>query len=139
MWWNKYVGMEWKEGGRDSSGYDCWGLVRAILKEQTNIELPRLEHIAYRNGGDKRALLNAIREYSESITKDEWKQLTFDKEKCIYDVIWLRNGGPIHFGVMIDNKRFIHVEEGCDSVIESVDSPRWSKKIRGIFRHKSRI
>lgn len=133
MWYNEYVGRPWKEGGRDSDGYDCWGLVRQVLLDQTGYELPRLDGVAYRSGGDRRGLLKAIAEY----TKEPfgWEKLTNDQKADIYNVVWLRNGGPIHFGVMIDSKRFLHVEEGCDSVIESIDSPRWQRKIRGFFKH----
>lgn len=139
MWWNDYIGLPWCEGGRDNGEYDCWGLVRDILLTHGGIELPRLDHVAYSHGGDQRQLIKAIKEYNESIVKDEWNQLTFDEKKCMFDILWLRNGGPIHFAVMIDDKRFIHIEEGCNAVVESVDSMRWKNKVRGIYRHKSKI
>lgn len=138
MWWNEYVGKPWVEGGRDSKGFDCWGLVRQVLIDQVNIELPKLENAVYKNGGDTRALLTAIKEYANSFDKGEWPMINKGEKAQEYDVVWLRNGGPIHFGVMIDKKRFIHVEEGCDSVIESIESPRWERKVRGYFRHESR-
>lgn len=134
MWYNKYVGLPYKEGGRDfEGGFDCWGLVRQVILDQTGKELPRLDGVTYNPNGDKRELLKAISEYTQE--PFGWKRLTNDEKPCIYNVIWLRNGGPIHFGVMIDDKRFLHIEDGCDSVIEKLDSPRWNRKIRGFFKH----
>lgn len=138
MWWNDYVDRPWKEGGRDNDGFDCWGLVRVVYKSQIDVDLPRLELAVWRRGGDARKLLKAVREYSDQLQKDEFVPLLLDGNYKEFDLLWLRNGGPIHFAVMIDDKRFIHVEEGCDTAIEKINSLRWERKIRGVFRHKTR-
>lgn len=39
-WINEYVGVPYKPGGATREGYDCWGLVRAVYREQLGIELP---------------------------------------------------------------------------------------------------
>ena len=39
-WWERYVGLPWKLGGRDRKGLDCWGLARLVLAEQRGILLP---------------------------------------------------------------------------------------------------
>jgi hypothetical protein len=40
MWANTYVGLPWKERGRDRGGIDCFGLVRLVLIEQRGVRLP---------------------------------------------------------------------------------------------------
>lgn len=133
MWYNKYVGLPWKEDGRDNDGYDCWGLVRKVLLDEVGYVLPRLDGVYFHPNGDNRPLLKAIAEYTAE--PFGWEKLTNDEKPSIYNIVWLRNGGPIHFGVMVDDKRFLHVERGCDSVIEKLDSPRWNRKIKGFFKH----
>lgn len=136
MWYNKYVGLPFKCGGRDNGEYDCWGLVRAVLKEQVDIDLPELENLYFNKDIDRRKFIRSVNEYASCM--DGWNTLTLDGKYDTYDICWLRNGGPIHFGVMVDSHRFLHVERGCDSVIESLKSPAWTNKVRGMFRHESR-
>ena len=38
-WLNKYIGIPYKFGGRDSDGVDCYGLVKMIYKDKYGVEL----------------------------------------------------------------------------------------------------
>ena len=39
-WINDYVGVPYVVNGRDRTGWDCWGLVLAVYREQLGLELP---------------------------------------------------------------------------------------------------
>jgi cell wall-associated NlpC family hydrolase len=39
-WINDYVGVPYVVNGRGRAGWDCWGLVLAVFREQRGVELP---------------------------------------------------------------------------------------------------
>ena len=62
-WVNNYIGIPFVSGGRDKTGCDCYGLVRLILQNEYNIELPLLS-------GDYTNALN-IAEHELRLATDE--------------------------------------------------------------------
>lgn len=130
---NTYVGLRWKKGGRSTAGFDCWGLVRHVLAQEADLHLPRLDHLFYEPTRDTRELLRGIAQYTK--TMEGWSPVSV-AHKQRFDVIHLRSGGPIHFGIMVDERRFLHIERGCDSIVESVGSMQWARKIKALYRHE---
>lgn len=134
QWTENYVGIQYQEHGRDlDGGLDCWGLVRLVLEKEAGIKTPLLKHIQYTRGCDRRALVKAIEEYDTVAIN--WKRLKPNDPPQCFDVIWLRNGGPIHFGVVVAPGWMLHVEEGSDSCLERFDGLSWKNRIMGVFRH----
>jgi hypothetical protein len=43
-------------------------------------------------------------------------------------------GMPIHVGLMIDHRNFLHCEKKIGTVIERIDSMAWNKRLSGVFR-----
>ena len=39
-WACDYIGLPWRSGGTDKSGFDCWGLVKYIQQYHFNRTLP---------------------------------------------------------------------------------------------------
>ena len=48
-WTADYVGLPFKEGGRDRQGLDCYGLLRLVINERFAGTVPEYEGIAYSN------------------------------------------------------------------------------------------
>lgn len=127
MWHNKYVGIPYKDNGRDTSGIDCWGLVRLIYKEQYNIDIPSF--VEDYNGADDRAATSEL----AAIAKEEWRAKDTAEEG---DVVLFRVlGVESHVGVCIGGDNFIHAKEGQASVVESLTSSRWKDRIVGYFKY----
>lgn len=114
-WVNKYIGIPFVSGGRDLSGCDCYGLVRLILQNEYNIELPLLSD-----------------EYSNALNISETKKLFLD-----YSPIFCGNkistpvesavalfrfrGTLCHVGIYAGDNYIIHTRHKTGSVCERID------------------
>ena len=125
---DKYKGLMYFKGGhgtREKPGYDCWTLTREFYKNELGISLPDFSN----QGKEANSL-----EFIESVTKESWEEV---QEPKFGDVVcfWIM-GRQYHFGVYLGKNLFLHIREGSDSVVESVKSPRWKKRVLGFFRYK---
>ena len=128
-WANKYVGLIFKPDGRDRSGVDCYGLICLVYKELHDINLNPFTGIFIKQ--DPETLLKI----AEVMDKDRDNWLQGDKPQE-FDMIQLRTGRhAFHVGIMINDKQFLHIEHGIDSVIENIDNPLWANRIDWIYRH----
>lgn len=126
MNFEKYIGIPFQEKGRDTSGVDCWGLVRLIYKQEYSINLPSFSE-DYELSDDVR-IGELFAQYQEG-----WETLSSPEPGCA--VLFRMFGTESHIGVVVEGHKFIHVREGRDSVIESLESPKWSKRIVGYFKY----
>jgi len=126
----KSMNMPFVEKGRDYDGCDCFGLVYLGFRDVLGIELPKHTD-EYENSGitpDSRHHLGGL----ISKHKRAWEQV---KDAQPMDVALFRLGGqPIHVGLMIDKKNFIHCEKKRGVSIEGINSLRWALRKDGFFR-----
>lgn len=122
--YDKYIGIPYKENGRDETGIDCWGLARLFYKQELNIELPSYTE-EYTGSSDPK-VLQAINYY-----KDNWVKTVAPKigDLCLFNIL----GEPTHVGVYLENNRFLHARQGQTSAIESTKSIQWNKRLEGIY------
>ncbi len=131
MWYNKYVGIDYKDNGRDIDGIDCWGLVRLIYKNEYNITVPSFDN-QYQGASDRESTSELV-----AITKENWIAKSTPEEG---DVVLFRIlGTESHVGVCISKDKFIHAKEGHASVIEDLTSAKWQNRIVGYFKYTSDI
>ena len=126
MKYNKYIGLPYATNGRDESGIDCWGLVRLFYKQEYNIDLPSYAE-EYSGAYDDR-ILDMMALY-----KNNWQQTTTAEPGSV--IVFNILGEPFHVGVYIGEGKFIHARDGMDSVVESVNSPKWVKRIEGYYKY----
>ncbi|MDH3997703.1 MAG: C40 family peptidase [Desulfuromonadales bacterium] len=128
-WLNDYIGMPFLDHGRDAQGCDCWGLVRLVLAEQFEIDVPSYG-TAYSDCKSAE-----IGPHIDDVAKD-WRQVE-DEAAQPGDVVVLRIAGqPWHVGLVIEAGMMLHVERGLDACLERYDGPHWSKRLVGIYRHQ---
>lgn len=129
-----FVGIPFRDGGRDRSGCDCWGLVRLVHAELAGVDLPAYGEIAASN-------LLAIVRAMDTGAQDAavWRRVD-DLPRRALDVVTMRGFGatgraPLHVGVMLDPRRLLHVEESTDSVTVPLDHPSVAGRLLGFHRH----
>ena len=129
-WAGHYIGLPFKERGRDMTGLDCWGLVRLVLHEQLDIQVPSYAHY-YVSSTSEKQIGPLVRR--ESLN---WKRVAVENSAC-GDVLILRmRGQPMHAALVLDHQYMLHIERGINSVLERYDSMRWRNRIVGVFRHQ---
>lgn len=62
-WINDYVGVPYRESGRDRSGWDCWGLVLAVYHDRLAMRLPDWQWTA------PHTLANKLRTFDRAISE----------------------------------------------------------------------
>jgi len=128
-WWREYVGIPFKEKGRDLAGFDCWGLVCHVYHHKRGIILPDyLQH--YEKTDDREALGILIAEQSKTV----WKQV--EGKPAPFDVIIGRmRGVPMHVMLVTKAGYMLHCVRGIGTVLERYDTVKWRSSIEGIVRY----
>jgi sulfur carrier protein ThiS len=126
MWYNKYIGLPYQANGRTTSGIDCWGLAVLVYSEELGIELPSFTDSYLGITGEGVSEL-------VKVTKEGWQLVQDYKlgDLCVFNIL----GEPTHVGIYVGDNKFLHIREGMDSVIESLDSYRWRHRLEGTYRY----
>lgn len=131
----KAIQVPFKDKGRDYEGWDCYGLMRCFLKDVHGIDLP-----SYTENYDDAGMTKGSRDHLEAVIREQKKILprwvqVFDDPREGDGVLFLIGGRPIHMGLMVSDCRFIHTELKINTVIESIHSMAWAKRIEGFYRY----
>ncbi|MEO0288937.1 MAG: C40 family peptidase [candidate division WOR-3 bacterium] len=101
----KYLGVKYKYGGNDPSGFDCSGFVQYIYKKN-GIIIPRT--VSEMEVAGKRV-----------------------KDPKIGDIVTFND--PLHVGILIGNNKFIHASNLKGITIDKLSEKWYKNKIRGYF------
>lgn len=121
-----YISIPFKPLGRDTTGCDCYGLVRLFLKEEYNTTLP-----IYNNPidiFDSQNVANIISGNAPDILGEE---VQTPEAGCI--VLIDVQGVIAHVGVMVDAMHVLHTGKGYGTVIESLTTNKMKNRIRGFY------
>ena len=121
-WWADYIGLPFKERGRDRDGCDCWGLVRMVYAEQLGIELPTLDgYVSVRDG-------QWIGPQLEKALPD-WEPC---EPEAFAVPLFRFSGGKLHVGIVVDPIHMLHIEAGKDACLEPMK--RMGNLLSGYYR-----
>ncbi len=130
-WCSKYVGIPFVSGGRDQSGCDCYGLVRLILCNEYNTELPLLI-------GDYTNAL-CIQEtkalFTQNISILCTDKIEQPEEKAV--ALMKMKGRLCHVGLYAGDGYIIHSRHNLGAVCERLSSPQLAGCVEGWYRVNS--
>ncbi|OCC01715.1 hypothetical protein BA190_27525 [Labrys sp. WJW] len=127
---DRYVGLPFRDRGRDERGYDCWGLAQLIYREQLGIELPSYVE-EYTSTADRTAL-NALIKGERA----PWSPVTQEKART-FDLVLLRER-PWHIGIVVGSGLMIHMPLYQTSTVEPYRTGRNFIRLEGLYRHEDR-
>jgi hypothetical protein len=141
-WVASYVGLPFEERGRDRAGIDCWGLYRLVCAERFGVYLPSLadHYLGLEDLDGLAAALAAERGPGGS----GWLRIDCGASGVILggkgggqlgDLLEFQLAGCIpHVGMLVARDQVLHAFRGTDSCCERIDTPKWERRLRGVWR-----
>jgi len=140
---NAYIGIPYVDKGRDYNGVDCFGVLRLIFKEHTNIILPDHREL-YRSVRDGQAIEAALTAQSQS---GEWIRVEEDQHR-LFDVLWMSGSfltkrgwleADLHVAMVVSQFGWaIEAEHYTETRLMDYRNDLSIKpRIKGVFRHAS--
>lgn len=126
----KYIGLTYKNLGRDIKGVDCYGLIYLIFQNERNIELPDFTELKYEKEWykSKNHILDNVDE--------KWDSVSLPYKK--YDILLMRLGTKSivnHCGMFLEGDKFIHIYEDHKSELGHLNG-FWSDILYKAIRWK---
>lgn len=126
-----YVGLPWRDGGRNLDGLDCYGLLALVYHSELCLDLPSY---TYPTAEDSRAIASLI-----DGELSPWHEIPSGAETYLDAVLMLEAGLARHIGLVASPGYVLHMRPGFDSVIETYRGGKLRRRIAGFFRHEDRL
>lgn len=114
-WCRRAIGVPFLPHGRDYDGWDCWGLVVCAYRDVAGVAIP---DYAYDSVDDHRGLITMFGDRAGGY----WRQLSAPEPMAIAAIY--RRGHVIHAGLVVTDRRIMHVERGIETCMESAANLR---------------
>lgn len=134
-WTQAFIGIPFKDLGRDLSGCDCYGLNRLVMLS-LGVELP-LHNEGYEAADDHgvtgRLIEQGIRE------QDCWRPVPWSARRPFDWVVYCKGELPVHLALVADPDWIFHTRRGAVSGSERVASVplRHHHAMIGMYRHSA--
>lgn len=129
---DKYIGIPFKDNGRDFYGCDCYGLVWLFYRDILGIELPKLSD-EYDDPSDVHTIQELITRYHQS-----WEPSTGQWGDLLVFRGLTMSRNSIHLAVLLEPGKMLHTVDGTDSCLDSYESSLWRNRLHGAFHYKNR-
>ena len=124
-----FVGLPYKDKGRDYDGTDCWGLLYLVYRDVLGIHLPTYTG-DYQTATDYKEIARII-----DGGKLLWRKIDAPEKPKMFDGVLLRYGRhQSHVGIFLRHSSFLHVQEHGHSVVSNLKSPEWRDRVVGFYK-----
>jgi cell wall-associated NlpC family hydrolase len=134
-WTVGYLGKPWSPGANGPDAYDCWGLIRAVLKDRGGIDIPAAP--VARERDSLRAVLTAFR---DSPLYQLWRPV--DRPEALDVALMAEGRHPVHVGVWVPEGRgrVLHATQGMGVVCMDLPTLEFNGfRVLGWYRHADRF
>ena len=134
MNFKEYIGLPYKNLGRDRLGIDCYGSIYLIYKEKLGIELPDFTELLYD--------IEWYREHNHILENvwDDWEEVISPYK--IYDVLLFYSfelkSIVNHIGILIEEDKFLHISSKYSSKVDRLND-YWESRLYKVLRYKRMI
>lgn len=128
-WVEKWLGIPYVAGGRTREGFDCWGLVRAVLAQDFGIIVPAFDTTA----GD---LAEVTKTMHGEAARSEWIDVAAPGVREGDVLLFRILGVPSHVGICCGDGFFLHTYVGLPVSVGRYFSPEWERRIVSFKRHR---
>ncbi len=123
---NKYIGIPFKNLGRDFDGCDCYGLVRLFLMEEFGETLP--EFLTYADA------MNPQETSVEIVANVPLLDLKRVSDPVTGNIAVMKYYNyPCHVGIYVGKNKILHVMRNTASVCEKLNSTRLRGRLEGFY------
>lgn len=130
MIFNKYIGLKYKNQGRDFDGVDCYGLLYLFYKTELGVLLPDFISLDY----DQEWYDSGENHIINNIGK-LWIKVTPPYKMFDGLIFYLGTKETAnHVSLYIGKNKIIHIYENITSRIEIIDR-HWEQNLYGIMRY----
>lgn len=135
-WTARYVGLPYRQHGRDRSGVDCWGLARLPLAEIKGVNLPLWDTVGPENSVVLGEAVDAGRHDGSwlSVPPAEAREFDFVRMRAPVEIDGRLRWRPIHIGLVAPRGQVLHIQRGQTSQLDDIDSLR--NRITEFCRHR---
>ena len=126
-WVKKYIGIPFISNGRTMEGCDCYGLVRLVLRNEYNVELPELSD----NYDDAKNIEETSKLFRENLPVLTAEKIPELKEKAL--VIITKLGKPCHTGIYAGDGYILHTGAKTGCVCQRESHPGLKDRIEGYY------
>jgi len=125
---NKYIGIPYKDKGRDFKGCDCYGLVKLYYENELNINIPDTNIQANQ---PRRIMINFLNEISSN-----WIKVEKPIKHCVVALASNEYHPKLitHFGLMLDDNMILHCINKINSHITSIKDIKIKAFIKGYYK-----
>lgn len=128
-WSDRYLSIPYREGGRDWSGCDCWGIVALPWREERGVDVPLHSGVVAGSGADSEAL-------AREIGSGRWRGIPLSEAEP-WDVVLFRIGARFHCGLVVAPGLMLSIRRNqAHAHVEEINQPHWLRLLTGVYRHE---